>query len=226
MLREGQCGLRSNDTSMVELFCFETAHHLGDALPLSLRLRHRIFVERQGYEVQSHRGMEYDEFDTPAARYLLWRDPQHRPGAVARMIPTSERYMLRALWPALATEAELPRAASIWEVSRFGIDMDLPPSQRRIAAAEMMCALAEFAAVAPVSTYLFVAHPLLVKSLVAGVAPIEPFGPRIRLGRFGVVAAKVPIPDDVIGKTRRAHRVQHAVLSQAGISVASARSGA
>jgi acyl homoserine lactone synthase len=50
---------------MIDAISLETAHLLGDALPSAYRLRHRIFIERQKYDVPSHRGMEWDQFDTP-----------------------------------------------------------------------------------------------------------------------------------------------------------------
>ena len=57
---------------MIDAISLETAHLLGDALPSAHRLRHRIFIGRQKYAVPSHRGMEWDQFDTPAAVYMLW----------------------------------------------------------------------------------------------------------------------------------------------------------
>ncbi len=53
---------------------WETAHLHGETWISHHRLRHRLFVERQGWEIPTYRGMEYDEFDTPAAQYLLWVD--------------------------------------------------------------------------------------------------------------------------------------------------------
>ena len=51
---------------------------------ISTRLRHRLFVERNGWQVPSHDGMEYDQFDTPAAVYLVRNLP---PGAPERDMP-------------------------------------------------------------------------------------------------------------------------------------------
>src|SRR5436190_10638472 len=50
---------------------WENAHLHGEAWISHHRLRYRIFVERQGWAVPTYNGLEYDEFDTPAARYIL-----------------------------------------------------------------------------------------------------------------------------------------------------------
>lgn len=196
---------------MVELFCFETAHLLGDSLPASLKLRHRIFVERQRYEVSTHRGMEYDGFDTPETRYLLWRTSTGLPGAVARLIPTTTRYMIPELWPSLAAE-ELPKSPAIWEVSRFGVDHELPVEQRQLARAEMMCALAEFANHFTVREFLFVAHPVMIQRMLEGITLVEPLGPPQKMGRFLIAAARARVPNNALELTRGLFEVRETVL--------------
>ncbi len=59
---------------MIQGFTWASAHKLGGVLESRYRMRYRVFVERQGYEVSHSDGMEYDPFDTPAAVYLEWRD--------------------------------------------------------------------------------------------------------------------------------------------------------
>jgi acyl homoserine lactone synthase len=38
------------------------------------RLRYRLFIERQVWDVPTYNALEYDKFDTSAAKYLLWLD--------------------------------------------------------------------------------------------------------------------------------------------------------
>ena len=80
---------------------WETAHLHGEAWIAHHRLRHRLFVERRGWDLPTHRGMEYDEFDTPAAWYLLWLDGQGETRGAVRLLPTTRPYMLQTLWPQL-----------------------------------------------------------------------------------------------------------------------------
>ncbi len=67
---------------------WETAHVHGEAWISHHRLRHRLFVKRQNWEVPSYNSLEYGEFDTPAAKYLLWLDEKGQARATTRLIPT------------------------------------------------------------------------------------------------------------------------------------------
>lgn len=180
---------------MLEYFTFETAHLFGDSLPAMLRLRYDIFVQRQRYEVPSYQGMEFDEFDTPAARYLLWRAPDGRPGAVLRLIPTDQPYMIPRLWPELVA-GDLPRSPDVWEVSRLGVDHRLPDDLRRAAMGALMLGLAELAELHRVARYLFVAHPGMIRRILQGIALIESMGPPQRMGKFLIGCYGVEVPTE------------------------------
>jgi|APTNR8051073442_1049403.scaffolds.fasta_scaffold03915_3 acyl homoserine lactone synthase len=202
---------------MIEAITLETAHLLGDALPSSHRLRHRIFVERQRYQVSCWRGMEWDQFDTPAAVYLLWRDPALRVRAVARLIPTSVPYMIQQLWPELLESGEIPVRNDIWEVTRFGIDRDLEPAVRVRIFGEMFCAFAEFGLKANISEFIFVTPSRVIDSALthAGVEARRLSLPR-RLGGLPVVAARSAVSHDALMKLRRHHQIPGPVLRIAG----------
>ncbi len=66
---------------MIDVLTWENAHFYGSALASQHRLRYRLFVERQGWDVPCYQGMEYDQFDTPAAVYgalpASFRPPVH-----------------------------------------------------------------------------------------------------------------------------------------------------
>lgn len=47
---------------------WETAHLHGETWISHHRLRYRLFVERQGWDVPSYKGMEHDEFDPSVGR--------------------------------------------------------------------------------------------------------------------------------------------------------------
>lgn len=118
---------------MIDCFTVETAHHFGDAMASQFRLRHKVFIGRQQWGVPQWQGMEYDQYDTPAAVYCVWRDDDQVVRGVARLAPTTIPYMIRDLWPDLVTEQPLPNSSDIWESTRLGIDHDLPrPVRSRI----------------------------------------------------------------------------------------------
>ncbi len=156
---------------MIDAISLETAHLLGDALPSAHRLRHRIFIGRQKYAVPSHRGMEWDQFDTPAAVYMLWRDEAMCVRAIARLIPTSQPYMIQQLWPELVRSGEMPSGDDVWEVTRFGIDRDLDSERRGRVFGELFCAFGEFGLKTGISAYIFVTPAAVIDSALgnAGV---------------------------------------------------------
>ena len=69
-----QANLASEVRKMIEAFSLATAHLFQDALASQARLRFRVFVEQRGLPHSHYDGLEYDEFDTPSAVYLVWRD--------------------------------------------------------------------------------------------------------------------------------------------------------
>ena len=71
-----------------------TAHQHGEAWISHHRLRYRMFVERQKWSVPNYQEIEYDEFDTPAATYILAVDEQYRALGATRLIPTTRPYMV------------------------------------------------------------------------------------------------------------------------------------
>ena len=201
---------------MIDAITLETAHLLADALPAAHRLRYQIFVRRQQYDVPCWHGMEWDQFDTPAATYLLWRDEAARPRAIARLIPTTRPYMIQQLWPELKGRGELPASDDVWEISRLGIDRDLAPARRGRIFGELFCAFAEFGLLHDISAYLVVTPRRIIATALdgAGVPCAQLCEPR-RLGRLPVVAAHVPVTREALRSLRRCHRISTPVLREA-----------
>jgi N-acyl-L-homoserine lactone synthetase len=97
---------------------WETAHLHGEAWISHHRLRYRLFVERQQWNVPHVSGFEYDQFDTPAAKYVLWIDDNGQARGMTRLIPTTRPYMVQTLWPDLV-DGELHCTPLVWEATRF-----------------------------------------------------------------------------------------------------------
>lgn len=134
---------------------WQTASRHGEAWISQHRLRHRLFVDRQGWRLPAFHGLEYDQFDTPAAVYLLWLDAAGQARGMVRLIPTTRPYMVQSLWPHLL-DHPCPVSARLWEATRFGCDRDLPAGQRRRILAELICASHEFALLNGIARYLAV----------------------------------------------------------------------
>ena len=129
---------------MIEAFSLKTAHLFDDALASQARLRYLVFVERRMLEHPHYEDMEYDEFDTPAAVYLVWRDARQTVRGVARLVPTTMPYMLETYWPFLCQTRPLPKAEDVWEINRVCVDRTVEPKIRRCIFPELLSATAEF----------------------------------------------------------------------------------
>ncbi|MCG8597663.1 MAG: hypothetical protein MI785_25300 [Kiloniellales bacterium] len=182
---------------------WETAHTHGEAWISHHRLRHRLFVERQGWNLPTYNGLEYDQFDTPAAKYLLWLDESGTARGVTRLLPTTEAYMVKEVWPDLVDDL-LPESASIWEATRFGCDRDLEPALRRRVIAEMICACQEFGVSHDIRRYLSVMPVRIFRQvIIAAGCPVEFLGPIRKLASHRTAAAYVSVSADVLATVRR-----------------------
>jgi acyl homoserine lactone synthase len=129
---------------MIEAFSLATAHFFQDALASQARLRYQVFVRQRGLAHSSFDDLEFDEFDTPAAVYLVWRDDERIVRGLARLLRTDRPYMLASYWPYLVESGELPSSDSIWEMTRVCIDKSVKPELRRTIVPQLLCAIAEF----------------------------------------------------------------------------------
>lgn len=99
-----------------------------------LKLRKSVFIDQMGWKLHAWDAMEYEQYDTPRAVYLI----AHREDEVvggARLLPTDHRmgtgrivytYMIRDAWlenlpglPADLCEAEPPVDPLVWELTRL-----------------------------------------------------------------------------------------------------------
>ena len=90
--------------------------------------RHSVFVQTLNWDVTSHDGWEFDEYDALLPFYMIKRGPNGNLRAVWRLLPTSGPYMLRNTfpqlldgWPAPASAADSrarpPRAPPRWRAA-------------------------------------------------------------------------------------------------------------
>ncbi len=97
----------------------------ADVMSGLARYRHKVFVEKLGWELACEEGHEYDQFDHDKTTYVV---AQSKNGAVvgsARLLPTSHPYLLGEIFPELMGGLPLPKSDDIWELSRFAaVDFD------------------------------------------------------------------------------------------------------
>ena len=120
---------------------YNNMHLHGDLFPNLLRSRERRFIAREKWSLPQVDGMEFDQYDIPASRWIA----VHENGEVLasmRLTPTTARcgvysYMIRdaqlGLLPTIPKnllQAEAPVSEHVWEASRVHISPAVPAKDR------------------------------------------------------------------------------------------------
>jgi acyl homoserine lactone synthase len=205
---------------MIDCFNLETAHLFGDALAEQHRLRHRIFVERLGWEMPSIRRMEYDQYDTPATYYLLWRDENGAARGIARLNPTDRPYLLKEIFPEFVTMGELPETPRVWEGTRFGVDRDLDPATRQMVIGELLLGCLEFALGIGVRQYVVLMPLLVLKKIFPRMGcEVELIGPHQRVGKDLIAPALCDVSEAILHRVRKQTGTTHSILTMPEVFV-------
>jgi acyl homoserine lactone synthase len=89
--------------------------------------RYRVFVEKLGWDLQTHDGLEVDQFDRDDTLYVVALDADDDVIGTARLLPTTRPYLLAEVFPQLLGTSALPHSPAVWELSRFAaVDFDAP----------------------------------------------------------------------------------------------------
>ena len=202
------------DKIMIIAASIENAHLFGDILPSILKLRHQGFKQRQNYDVPSYKEMEYDIYDNPATIYLAWRDDAGTVRGCSRLIPTTQPYMIKALWPQSLSYTSLPQSPAVWEASRFCIDKTLAVEARRHIHGELLCAFQEFGLTHDIDWMVGIMTPPIWRSVFTNVGwPIEFLGPVLDLGvRERIVSGKMKISAKILSSIRNRFSISTPVL--------------
>lgn len=95
---------------------FNNLHKHGDSFSNMLRARHGTFIERNHWDLPQVDGMEFDQYDTPAAA---------RVGIYTYMMRDAQRVLHESIPRDLLWE-EAPVAPHIWKSSRVFVSEDVP----------------------------------------------------------------------------------------------------
>ena len=127
---------------------FLNMHQHGELFVNFLRARRRIFIDDKQWDLPQVDGMEFDQYDTPRARWIVLHEYGEVMGGV-RLMPTTSvcaqySYMLRdaqlGMLPDIPQDVlffKAPVRDDIWEATRLFLTSAVP-AQRRIAVQRML----------------------------------------------------------------------------------------
>lgn len=121
---------------------YENMHAHGELFANVFRARKQSFIIQQNWDLPEALGMEYDQYDTPASRWIAVHEHGQVLGGM-RLTPTTARcglysYMIRDAQRGLLDTIpidllydEAPVDAHIWESTRVFVSHDAPMVIRR-----------------------------------------------------------------------------------------------
>lgn len=134
---------------------FANMHNHGELFANMLRARRELFILHNRWDLPEAMGMEYDQYDTPASRWVVVHDDDGKVLAGNRLTPTTTRcgiytYMIRDAQrglletiPANLLYDPAPMAEHIWESSRLFVAHDTPAAIRRRVHTQLIAQLGE-----------------------------------------------------------------------------------
>jgi N-acyl-L-homoserine lactone synthetase len=198
---------------MIICINYENLHLFGSAFSDQFRLRHRCFIERLQYDVQKYNAMEYDQYDTPAATYLVYVDKNNTVYGCSRMTPVSQGSMLKKFWPEMVSNPADIFTGDTWEGTRFCIDKDLPPDMRKQIAQELTLAYIEFGLRNRIRQIIGVMPTYILRSVFASSGCLYSIlGPSKRIDGYLISAASMTISSEQLTRARNKTGLHHPVI--------------
>lgn len=203
---------------MIEVVTPDIAFLYRDKLDSMHRLRHRVFSEHLGWDVNSRDGKERDVYDLLRPVYLLSTDAGGRVVGSMRLLPTTGPYMLRDVFPQLLEGADAPSEPFTWELSRFVVDPEIMAAERsgtvNRVTAELFVAMAEWCLMFGIKDVVAV-YDVRMARLINRIA-IKPrwVSQRQRVGSTIAMAGCVQMTDKAVADCRAASNLHEPVLDE------------
>lgn len=201
---------------MIEFVTLETAHLFPEnPLAAQHKLRYQSIIMRQGWDVPSINDMEFDQYDNPASKYLVYRDEQRNALGVSRFYPTTLPYMLEQCFSNFVTDRPVPKSSRVWEGSRFCIDHNLSPEMRKKIARELVVGYLEVTLANNIEAVVGLMYPAYWRSLFLGAGwNIEFMGEVMELDDGNKArSAWLPVSQEMLGRVRDVTGIHNQVVN-------------
>ena len=201
---------------MIQLIAADFYGNFLDEIAAIHRLRHRVFKERLDWDVQVSGDMEIDEFDALQPIHLLQRAAEGRIQGCVRLLPSIGPTMLRDTFPILLDGAAAPTSSTIWESSRFALDIhaDAPKAAHGLASAtyELFAGMIEFGLSRQLTEIVTVTDARMERILRRAGWPLRRIGNPHALGKTLAVAGYLEVSVESLARIRSAGGLQGPVL--------------
>lgn len=191
---------------MIQLITEQSYGAFAETLIAMHQLRYRVFKERLDWDVHTSGGMEVDSFDALHPAYLVQLATDGRIQGCVRLLPTVGPTMLSDTFPVLLAGQSAPSRYSIWESSRFALDIatDAPKGDHAIARAtyELFAGMIEFGLSRRLTDIVTVTDARMERILRRAGWPLRRLGGPCNLGNTLAVAGYLEISAEILTKIR------------------------
>jgi acyl homoserine lactone synthase len=183
------------------------------------RLRYRIFKERLCCDVEVSGDMEIDVFDACRPVYLLQKDDDGRIQGCVRLLPTTGPTMLNDTFPALLDGQPAPASKTVWESSRFGLD--LSPGHTKaaggiaVATYELFAGMIEFGLMQRLTDIVTVTDGRMERILQRVGWPLRRLGRPRSIGNTVAVAGYLSVARETLAHLTQAAGLRAPVIAPA-----------
>ena len=179
------------------------------------RLRGSVCKERLDWDVSVSGGLEIDQYDTHSPIYLIALEQGEVVGSV-RLLPTTGPNMLADTFPVLLDGHAAPKAAEIWESSRFCVDTKnvtaTAENGLREATFLLFAAMIELGQQCDLQAIATVTDLRMERILRRAGWHLDRLGTPQQIGATKAVAGLLPITNDALGAIRAAGKISGSVI--------------
>lgn len=182
-----------------------TDRQSNDLLEQNYRLRHRVFVDLQGWEaLRRPDGRDVDGFDNPDATHIIITDHGEVVGG-SRFTPLDKPNLLQTVFNGLV-QGDLPDVPSLGaDWTRFYVRPDRREGRRRAPeSAALFCAMMEYALWQGYSFVTFVSSIYMLEHGTSVGWRITPLGDPAMIDGKPTIAAWIEVSETVLDNVRRA----------------------
>lgn len=161
--------------------------------------RYRVFIEKLGWSLAHSGRLELDQFDRRDTLYVMARRDGGGLRGVARLLPTTQPYLLADAFPQLLGGRPALHSPEVWELSRFAaVDPDAPAlGSSRFGASDAALALlgcAMRAATQAGARTLVTASPIGIERIlrIAGIRASR-LAPPVKVGSHRLFACRIDL---------------------------------
>ena len=199
---------------MISCISYRNLREYGDVLESAFQLRYDSFIERQSYNVKTYEGKEFDQYDTPAAEYLVYHTEDGKALGVNRLTPVTVGCMLEDLWPHLVSDKVLFSSDRIWEGTRYCIKKEIDPNLRQRIINEMALAYLEFGLEKKLQKIIGMMPTYIYRSVFEkpGIE-MEYLGPIEIVGRHKIRAVAIPVELEQLKNVQKKTGINQRVLT-------------